>query len=112
MKKILFVLAFAFIGQQAFSQMYIVVLDDGSVGNCSVGEITLSKTNPAGITTHVCIQQKAEFGISDLNQELNSIVNLGYKLIETSYHSSGNGLIAGGSWAEIQEGATFIFAIP
>ena len=38
--------------------------------------------------------------------------NLGYKLIETSYHSSGNGLIAGGSWAEIQEGATFIFAIP
>jgi hypothetical protein len=111
MKKLLFVLAFTFIGGQAFSQMYIVVLDDGSIGNCSVGEITLSKTNPTGSTTHVCIQAKAEFGISDLNQELNSIVNLGYKLIETSYHSD-NGLINSGSWSALQEGATFIFAIP
>ncbi len=111
MKKLLFVLAFVFIGQQAFSQMYIVVLDDGSVGNCSNGEITLSKTNPAGITTHVCIYQKAESGISDLNQELNSIVNLGYKLIETSYHT-GNGFLSAGSSSYLQEGAAFIFAIP
>lgn len=48
MKKLLLVLAFAFFGQQAFSQMYIVVLDDGIVGNCSIDEITLSKTNHTG----------------------------------------------------------------
>ena len=32
MKKLLFVLAFAFIGQQAFSQMYIVTITNAYVG--------------------------------------------------------------------------------
>ena len=114
MKKLLFVLAVAFMGQQAFSQIYIVVLEDRIVGNCSNAEITLSKTNPAGVTTHVCIPQQARIGISVLNQELNSIVNLGYKLIETLYHPSNGFLSVGGTgtYSSIQKGATFIFAIP
>ena len=114
MKKLLFVLAFTFIGGQAFSQMYIVVIDSYQAGNCTgnVGYRTLSITDPAGNTTHVCIQTEARYGISELNQELNNIVNLGYKLIETSY-SNGSGLITSvGGVHPISSGTSFIFAIP
>jgi hypothetical protein len=37
MKKLLFVLAFTFIGQQAFSQMYIVQIQNYYVGSCGGG---------------------------------------------------------------------------
>tara|TARA_B100001059_G_C17478539_1_gene400549 strand:- start:225 stop:560 length:336 start_codon:yes stop_codon:yes gene_type:complete len=111
MKKLLFIIAFFFIGQQAFSQIYIVVIDDEDAGSCIGGELTLSKTPPSGITTHVCIADQARFGISQLNQELNVISNLGYKLIETSYNN-GTGLLSEGSYAYFNEGTTFIFAIP
>ena len=55
MKKLLFVLAFAFIGQQAFSQIYLVVLSESYTGSCQQGEITLQKTDPTGATTNLCI---------------------------------------------------------
>ena len=50
MKKLLFVLAFTFIGQQVFSQMQIVTLTDSAIGNISKNEkynIDISKI-PAG----------------------------------------------------------------
>jgi len=44
MKKLLFVLAFTFIGGQAFSQIYIVTIASSSVGGCTSGEeVTLTK---------------------------------------------------------------------
>ena len=113
MKKLLFVLAFAFIGQQSFSQMYIVTIGDFNIGGCSTNpyERTLTKVDPTGIQTHVCIPSHISDGaLVSLNQELNNIVNLGYQLIETSYiNATGGGLINGSS---LNEGTSFIFAIP
>ncbi|MDG1719072.1 MAG: hypothetical protein P8H17_04520 [Flavobacteriales bacterium] len=112
MKKLLFVLAFAFIGQQAMSQIYIVTTNYYSVGGCSNASpyyITLSKTDPAGNTTNICIP-KTNSGISTFTQELNSIVNLGYNLIETSYAQGS--MISTGGTNYILEGSTFIFAKP
>jgi len=53
MKKLLFVLAFAFIGQQSFSQMYIVTITDQ--GNCPNNELTMSTIYPSGNVTNTCI---------------------------------------------------------
>ena len=114
MKKLLFVLAFAFFGQQAFSQMYIVAIFDEIVGNCSSSEYTLTKVNPAGVQTHTCIPKDiADGALIILNQELNSVVNLGYKLFETSYES-GRLINTDPSLMlnSIQDGSCFIFAIP
>ena len=106
MKKLLFVLAFTFIGQQAFSQMYIVTLADG----CSNQEIQLTKYPPAGGTINICISEEIEVGLVSLNQELNNIISLGYKLIATNNGlNDNNGLI---SEEKINKGTTFYFAIP
>ena len=49
MKKLLFVLAFTFIGGQAFSQIYIVTIASSSVGGCTSGEeVTLTKVELTG----------------------------------------------------------------
>ena len=117
MKKLLFVLAFTFIGQQAFSQMYIVVLGEAASGGCQSGEIALHKTNPTGSSTIVCIEPALNLGaLDELNIELNSVINLGYKLVETSYlnngNSYGNGLINTWGSGELNIGTSFIFAIP
>ena len=98
MKKLLFVLAFAFIGQQAFSQMYIVTYSfaDNSPlhpSNC-YPDYVLTKIDPTGSVTYTCITQKSI--ISDpstlvtINQELNSIINQGYKIIYTSSVENNN----------------------
>ena len=106
MKKLLFVLAFAFIGQQAFSQIYLVTLSDG----CPNQEIQLTKFPPTGGAIDICISEEYAVGLVSLNQELNSIVIQGYKLIETNNGASDrNGLIDAN---EINYGTTWYFAIP
>ena len=82
MKKLLFIIAFVFIGQQAFSQFYIVMTDDPTVGGCLTAEVTLTKVDPFGNKTNSCISKVADVGIVQLNLELNSIASLGYKLVE------------------------------
>jgi len=116
MKKLLFVLAFAFIGQQAFSQMYIVTIADYFIGGCTSSQRTLTTVTPTGTETHTCIPAWiSEGALISLNQELNSIISQGYKLIETNngldWSSSGtnNGLI---NEESINKGTTFYFAIP
>ena len=121
MKKLLFVLAFAFIGQQAFSQMYIVTLSLVSSTHPSgcdynnTEDLCLTKTDPTGAQTYTCINEnisQSSTPISILNQELNNILinNPGYKLIETNNgQSSSNGLIDGNS---LNYGTTWYFAIP
>jgi hypothetical protein len=77
MKKLLFVLAFAFIGGQAFSQMYIVTIASYGINNCPGGttERTLTTVSPTGIETHTCIPAYIDQGaLISLNQQLNSIV--------------------------------------
>tara|TARA_A100001035_G_scaffold22890_1_gene15394 strand:+ start:74 stop:415 length:342 start_codon:yes stop_codon:yes gene_type:complete len=113
MKKQLFVLAFAFIGQQAFSQMYIVSISAYNVGGCSLNpeERTLTTVTPTGIETHTCIPAKiSEGALISLNQELNSIISQGYKLIETNNGASeNNGTI---NYSRLNDGTIFYFAIP
>jgi hypothetical protein len=116
MKKLLFVLAFAFIGSQAFSQIYIMTItEDDNINQCSsTYERTISKITPAGVETHICFDCRISQGaLVTLNSEINSIVNQGYKLIETSYCLSGGG--GGGGLqlnGNVSNGTTFIFAIP
>ena len=111
MKKLLFVLAFAFIGQQAFSQMYIVTIADYFIGGCTSSQRTLTTVTPTGIETHTCIPKLINQGaLVLLNQELNSIISQGYKLIETNNgHSDQNGTI---DYQELNYGTIYYFAIP
>ena len=113
MKKLLFVLAFAFIGGQAFSQMYIVTIATSVINNCPGGttERTLTTVSPTGIETHTCIPAYiSEGALISLNQKLNSIISQGYKLIETNNgHSDQNGTIDAD---ELNYGTIYYFAIP
>ena len=113
MKKLLFVLAFSFIGQQAFSQMYIVTLSevDPTVSGCSasIGEGTLTITEPSGAQTYTCITVNNwanTNGLSVLNTKLNSIPPA-YKLIKMK--TSDDGFMQESS---LNPGTIWIFAIP
>ena len=116
MKKLLFILVFNFIGEQAFSQIYLITLShEYDINSCVHlnNEITLSKITPAGVATHICINREISQGLITLNSEINSIISQGYKLIETSYsHNNygGNGGLQRDGL--LQDGTTFIFAIP
>jgi len=118
MKKLLFVLAFAFIGQQAFSQMYIATLVNESnfpTAGCLFSQVVLVKVDPTGNQTTTCIQREVQNGgLITLNQELNSIVSQGYQLMETNFSLDSDGgyggLVRDGYLNNA--GATFIFAIP
>ena len=122
MKKLLFVLAFAFIGHQAFSQIYIVTSVSSTLGNCSSSnpsELTLLKIDPSGNETTVCIYQNIyDGGMGQLTQELNSIINQGYKLIEITNPAQdsdggyGGGLMSSNGSANIAWGTVWYFAIP
>jgi hypothetical protein len=122
MKKIFFLLAFAFIGQQAFSQMYVVAVSEifnyhpeyvncSTPGNSSLDRI-ITIIDPQGNVTYQCLPYQSgsvsvgssvETGGDNLvkiNQVFNSILTQGYKLV----YSSSN-LIE-------QNDGIFFFAIP
>ena len=119
MKKLLFVLVFTFIGQQAFSQIYSDTISR-SIQGTPCTDLILTITDPVGVQAYVCIDGYIHDGaLGQLNQELNNIASLGYKLFETSYNSDHEGLIKinystgpSGSWDKLNEGVSFIFAIP
>ena len=122
MKKLLFVLAFAFIGQQTFSQIYIATLldEDNVPGAPAAGcqELVLVKIDPAGIQSISCIPDGAAYGgLTVLNQELNSIISMGYKLkqilpggLASAATSAYQGFM--GVDGELVQGTTWYFAIP
>ena len=94
MKKLLFVLAFTFIGQQAFSQMYIVIINQlNSIhpSNCSFtsnNDAVMTIIDPQGNITYDCMPKVDGLyyggnNIALLNQKFNSILNQGYKLVAT-----------------------------
>ena len=100
MKKLLFVLVFIFIGQQAFSQMYIVIVNSMSntshPSGCfpntnSTNNKVMTTVSPSGGVYYTCLVDAANINsqayataISTLNQEFNSILGQGYTLIATS----------------------------
>jgi len=108
MKKLLFVLAFTFIGGQAFSQVYIMAISEPNIGSCNPDEMTLDVVDPNGIRTQSCINRDINSGsLEELNIEINAIAIQGYKLIESSYGNEA--LLTNGA---LRSGSTFIFAIP
>ena len=99
MKKILFLLAFAFIGQQAFSQMYIVTVSSlgntnhPQFGNCytSPNDRVMTTIDPQGNVTYQCLPYQPGSSLVQgggslvlINQEFNSILAQGYKLVYAS----------------------------
>ena len=86
MKKLLFVLLFTFIGQLAFSQMYIISeKHDGLNGNVASYD-SVFVTDPFGVTIaysipHIWIDINAHN--SEFNQIINNVLNLGYQLLPT-----------------------------
>tara|TARA_B110000238_G_scaffold91499_1_gene100240 strand:+ start:156 stop:533 length:378 start_codon:yes stop_codon:yes gene_type:complete len=102
MKKLLFVLAFAFIGQQAFSQMYLVVISGCATTHpsaCNTGFNSASvnvmtTVDPLGNITYDCLSSPTYLdgtSIAIINQKFNSIISQGYKLID----SDGNNSLSG-----------------
>jgi hypothetical protein len=93
MKKLLFVLAFTFIGQQAFSQMYSLTVQaaypnhPSSCPNTFGADAVIIKIDPAGNATYTCVEyvnsSYDDSKWSVVQQEINSILNLGYKVIGT-----------------------------
>ena len=93
MKKLLFVLAFTFIGQQAFSQMYIVTVSDlhpSHPSNCpySGDNGVITTIDPQGNITYDCMPTGGQVyynanAIALLNQKFNSILSQGYQLVST-----------------------------
>jgi len=115
MKKLLFVLAFAFIGQQAFSQIYIAILTDNQNPSSACPTSLLTKIDPIGNTTYDCISTNFPIAdnpqaLIDLNIGLNSIVSQGYKLIKVTSPTSYN-LTTNSSIYDLA-GTIWYFAIP
>ena len=123
MKKLLVVLVFIFIGQQAFSQMYVVFFtgydEDHQTAVCASDAYLLTKIDPLGNTSYTCVDNNDDLdynpiALVQINQELNSIINQGYKLIEINspQHSSeysGSTINVDG---RVAKGTIWYFAIP
>ena len=99
MKKLLFVLAFTFIGQQVFSQMYIVTVSDMDLtfnhpSQCSASDFdaVLTTIDPQGNITYDCMPNGGQIrssgsSIALLNQKFNSLTSQGYKLVSKENNS-------------------------
>ena len=111
MKKLLFVFAFAFIGQQAFSQMYLVIVsgcDDQHPSACnpngSSGNAVMTTVDPQGNVTYDCLPNPLPYYDGDqiaiINQKFNSIISQGYKLIDSDGDNSlsSSNYIVKGAW--------------
>lgn len=132
MKKILFLIAFAFSCTYAHSQIYVVTIEHPDNGNCyfanfdyANNEVAVRVVDPTGSETITCINKHARFGaVSQLNSILNGITNNGYKLINVDGPSSnsGNGSIFRQQSAtlsnnttlltSLEESSSYIFSAP
>ena len=109
MKKLLFVLAFTFIGQQAFSQMYIVTVF--AINNLhplynscinSNYDVVMTTIDPTGNLTYQCLPSGGSIQVNGnnialLNQEFNSIImvseNCIFSWLKTKNGNSNNIII-------------------
>ena len=125
MNKIFFLIAFAFISNQSFSQVYMLAVIDADGVECENGQendidIALLKIDPIGNETLICdnlCQDDVVFPNSCLgliSQEINSIINEGYKLMAINSDDGliDNGESDGDGYSQINKGTVFIFAIP
>ena len=113
MKKLLFVLAFTFIGQQAFTQIVIVTLYGEHT--CGTYEKDLRISTPTGETTTCIPVTVASGGLQELNDNLNNIVSQGYKLVSSTTNNAplvSYGSASGNYSYGLHTNHTWIFAIP
>ena len=109
-KKTLFVLAFTFIVQQAFSQMYIIIVNDMyNLGNhpsqrpSSNYDAVITTIDPQGNITYDCMANGGQIryggsSIALLNQKFNSLTSQGYKLVSKSDNLYLTRLDISGEW--------------
>tara|TARA_B110000483_G_scaffold194391_1_gene231599 strand:+ start:73 stop:429 length:357 start_codon:yes stop_codon:yes gene_type:complete len=118
MKKLLFVLLFTFIGQQAFSQVYIITEKYDGVGGQTLTFDSVFVTNPLGVTTTHSIPHIYYSTIdhnSAFNLILNNVINLGYKIIPKQHDNTffdPNGLVGPGGSPISYSLKTIYLAIP
>ncbi len=73
MKKLIFLLSFAFIGQQAFSQMYIITITwaiNGHPSGCYVmgsSNMIMTTIDPSGTETYTCLNKYLDSAPSSLS---------------------------------------------
>ena len=90
MKKLLFVLGFAFIGQQVFSQSYMLMVYEDDNSGCS--DLTMQTIDNFGIiVTDTCLFEEPSYALTAINKELNNIMTLGYKLTHISSLTNSDG---------------------
>ncbi len=90
MKKLLFVLAFTFIGGKVFSQSYMVLIYDPD--KCNGSDMSMQTIDNLGnIVTDTCLAEDPYWSMSAINKELNNIMALGYKLTHISSLTNTNG---------------------
>ena len=115
MKKLLYILVFTFIGEQAFSQMYIVTVSGFNPNvhpaGCSFANygVVMTTIDPQGNITYDCLPGGGQTNYNGnnivlLNQKFNSILSQGYKLVSTD---SDNKITNGGEIV-----GAWYFAIP
>ncbi len=117
MKKLLFVLAFAFMSQQAFSQMYVVIVSSVSSNHpsgCPSSQFDRIMTvfNPSGNISYTCLPSNATMpnneiqsggeNVKIITQQFNNLISQGYKMLNTSTSSLAPSYPSG----------TWYFAIP
>ena len=133
MKKLLFVLAFTFIGQQVFSQLYIVSvlsIDSDPTSTCTYSgydyDLAIYVVDPTGAETVTCIDDDVdEYGLKTLAQVLNNIIAQGYKItnIQTGAREGEGALtflqtksydptFGGVPTEELLPGTTFFLSVP
>ena len=131
MKKLLFVLAFTFIGQQVFSQLYIVSvlsIDSDPTSTCTYSgyDLAIYVVDPTGTETVTCIDDDVdEYGLKTLAQVLNNIIAQGYKItnIQTGAREGEGALtflqtknydptFGGVPTEELLPGTTFFLSVP
>ena len=121
MKKLIFLFAFAFIGQQAFSQMYIVYFSDNDNPSapCSTDGL-LTIIDPTGSVSYACVDNDEDLdfeptALVTINIELNNIINQGYKLIETNTPHTANSSTPGSTiniYSKVTVHTIWYFAVP
>ena len=121
MKKIFFLIAFALIGTQAYSQIYMVVVEEAEVNGCDNSlhsyseEVTIRTIAPSGVETLTCINKYSESGgLAQLNTILNNIINTGYSLISPTVIPTlpNNNVTSTNSVYFVPSGTIFILASP
>lgn len=117
MNKLLLLIAFAFIGAQAFSQVcMLAVVSSNSVDCSNENSVALVKIDPLGTETILCdigcgVSAEIGFGcLGKINEQINQIINEGYTLIDINGQNIMNHEADGDGYYYLNPGVVYVFA--